>query len=80
MVAPHSNSLAGDGQKTAAELLTDETAAAYIGDIQPRTVRSFRMSRGLPFIRVTPKVVRIRRADLDKWLARLQVAITWGQA
>jgi excisionase family DNA binding protein len=80
MVAPHSNSLAGDGQKTAAELLTDETAAAYIGDIQPRTVRSFRMSRGLPFIRVTPKVVRIRRADLDKWLARHQVAITRGQA
>jgi phage antirepressor YoqD-like protein len=38
------------------------------------------MSRGLPFIRVTPKVVRIRRADLDKWLARHQVAITRGQA
>ena len=71
---------ASDGQKPAAELLTDETAAAYIGGIEPRTVRSFRMSRGLPFVRITPKVIRIRRADLDKWLARHAVAITRGQA
>jgi hypothetical protein len=61
-----------------AEILTDETAAAYIGGIEPRTVRQWRMSMGLPFVRITSKVIRIRRCDLDKWLARKQVAITRG--
>jgi hypothetical protein len=69
-----------NGGQIPAELLTDETAAAYIGGIEPRTVRTFRMSRGLPFVRITPKVVRIRRADLEKWIARQSVAITRGGA
>lgn len=63
-----------------AELFTDETAADYIGQIEARTVRQWRANLGLPFIRITPKVVRIRRCDLDKWLARRQVAITRGAA
>jgi excisionase family DNA binding protein len=65
---------------TNAELLTDETAAAYIGGIESRTVRDWRMRRGLPFIRVTAKVIRIRRDDLDKWIARHVVAIRRGVA
>jgi excisionase family DNA binding protein len=69
---------AGDGQKTAATLFTDETAAQYIGGIEPRTVRDWRMRRGLGFLRITPKVIRIRKDDLDKWLARHAVAITRG--
>lgn len=60
------------------DILTDKTAAAYIGGIEPRTVRDWRMRRGLGFLRITPKVIRIRRVDLDKWLARHQVAITRG--
>ena len=59
------------------QILTDETAAALL-TVEPRTIRDWRTRRGLPFIRVTPKVIRIRRADLDKWLARHQVAITRG--
>jgi excisionase family DNA binding protein len=66
--------------ETNAELFTDQTAAQFIGGIEHRTVRDWRMRRGLPFIRVTPKVVRIRRADLEKWLARHLVAITKGAA
>ena len=58
------------------ELFTDETAAAYIGDITARAVRDWRTKRGLPFIRVTSRVNRIRKADLDDWLARRQVAIS----
>jgi len=65
------------GQNPAAELLTDETAADIIG-VEPRTVRDWRMRLGLPFVRITPKVVRIRRADLDKWIARRAVSITRG--
>ena len=60
----------------AGQLFTDETAAAYIGDITARAVRDWRTKRGLPFIRVTSRVNRIRKADLDDWLARRQVAIS----
>lgn len=62
----------------AGQLLTDKTAAHYIGGIEPRTVRTWRTGRGLPFLRITSKVIRIRKVDLDKWLARQQVAITRG--
>ena len=63
----------------AAQILTDETAATLLG-VEPRTIREWRTRRGLPFCRLTPKVVRIRRVDLDKWIARHQVAITRGAA
>jgi len=57
------------------EILDDASAAAYIGGIEPRTIHQWRTHRGLPLIRITSKVIRIRRADLDAWLARHQVAI-----
>ena len=63
---------------TTPELLTDTTAAAYIGGVKSRAVREWRTRRGLPFIRITAKVIRIRRADLDKWLARHQFAMVGG--
>ena len=56
------------------ELLDDNAAAEYIG-VEPRTIRSWRTHRGLPFIRITGKVIRIRRADLDEWLTRHRVAM-----
>ena len=71
---------AGDGKNPAPEIFTDETAAAYIGGIKARAVRDWRTKRGLPFIRVTAKVCRIRRADLDRWLAQHRVAVTKGSA
>jgi hypothetical protein len=71
---------ANGGQNPAAEIFTDETCAAYIGGIEPRTVRSFRMTRGLPFVKLSSKVVRIRKVDVDRWLARHAVAITRGAA
>ena len=70
-----------DGWKSpAAEIFTDQTAAEYIGGIKARAVRDWRTKRGLPFIRVTSKVCRIRRADLDKWLAQHRVATMTGGA
>jgi len=69
---------AGVGKSPAAEIFTDETAAEYIGGIKARAVRDWRTKRGLPFIRVTAKVCRIRRADLDKWLAQHRVATMKG--
>jgi excisionase family DNA binding protein len=63
----------------AGQILTDETAATLLA-VEPRTIRDWRTRRGLPFVRITAKVIRIRRGDLDKWLARHQVAITRGAA
>ena len=59
---------------TAAELLTDTQAAALLS-VEPRTLRLWRHTRGLPHIRLTSKVIRYRRADLDAWLGRHYVAI-----
>ena len=58
------------------ELFDEDSAAAYIGGIKARTIRAWRANRGLPFIRITAKTIRIRRADLDEWLARHRVAMT----
>jgi excisionase family DNA binding protein len=63
-----------------AELFDDAQAAAYVGGITSRCIRDWRTRRGLPFVRLTAKVIRIRRADLDKWIARHQVAISRGGA
>ena len=61
--------------KPAGELLTDAQAAALLS-VEPRTLRLWRHTRGLPHIRVTSKVIRYRRHDIDAWLARRFVAIS----
>ena len=57
------------------EIFDDASAAAYIGGITGRTIRNWRTHRGLPFIRITARTIRIRRADLDDWLARHRIAM-----
>ena len=71
---------ADGGKNPTAEIFDDTTAAAYIGGIKARAVRDWRTKRGLPYLRLTAKVCRIRRTDLDKWLAQHRVAITKGAA
>jgi hypothetical protein len=60
------------------EIFDDSSAAAYVGGIKARAIRDWRTRRGLPFIRITAKVCRIRKTDLDKWLSRHAVAVTRG--
>lgn len=55
------------------ELLTDLQAASLLS-VEPRTLRLWRNTRGLPFLRITTKVIRYRRTDLDAWLNRHAVA------
>jgi hypothetical protein len=50
-------------------LLNDTQAAAFFG-VEPRTLRLWRVTRGLPYIRLTSKVVRYRQPDLDAWADR----------
>jgi excisionase family DNA binding protein len=51
------------------ELWTEAQVAAFLA-VKPRTVRLWRMTRSLPHIRITQKVIRFRKADIDAWLER----------
>jgi hypothetical protein len=55
-------------------LLTDDEAAAILR-VESRTLRLWRQTLGLPHIRITPKTIRYRRADLDAWSARRLQAV-----
>src|SRR5688572_12461645 len=48
-------------------LLTDQTLAAYI-HIEPRTIRRWRNERGLPFLRISSRVIRYKWGDVRRWL------------
>jgi excisionase family DNA binding protein len=63
----------GAANTTARDLMTDIEAAQFFG-VEPRTLRLWR-TRGLPFVRLTRKVIRFRKADLDEFAARRRVAI-----
>jgi hypothetical protein len=39
------------------------------GGITPRTLRLWRRTLGLPYLKLTKKVIRYRPADVDGWLA-----------
>ena len=67
-------SISTPATKTAADLLTDQELAAELA-IEPRTLRLWRNTRALPHLRITPRVIRYRRGDIDAWLARRSVSI-----
>ena len=58
----------------AGDLMDEAQAAAYLLTT-PRTMRLWRQTRGVPHIRITSKVIRYRRSDLDAWLAHRRVAV-----
>jgi len=57
------------------DILTDEQAAALLA-VEPRTLRLWRHTRGLPHMKITSKIIRYRRADLDAWLDRARTVIS----
>ena len=60
---------------TADSLLTDAQAAELLA-VQPRTLRLWRTTRALPFLRITSKVIRYKRTDLETWLDRTRTVIS----
>lgn len=56
------------------DILTEGQLATEIG-VMPRTLRLWRHTRGLPHIKLTSKIIRYRRADIDAWLERNRVVI-----
>ncbi len=63
-----------DGASRRDEILDDEGAAKFFG-IETRTLRLWRRTRGLPHFKITSKVIRYRRSDLEAWMALRRVAI-----
>ena len=57
------------------ELLTDAQAAEFLS-VESRTLREWRHTRQLPHIRISSRVIRYRKTDLDAWLARRFVTIS----
>lgn len=53
--------------------MTETEAAAYLA-IEPRTLRLWRVRRGVPHTKPTNKIVRYRSKDLDEWMQRSRVA------
>jgi hypothetical protein len=56
------------------DLMDEAQVAAYLL-ITPRTLRLWRRTRGIPHIRITSRVIRYRRSDIDAWLSQHRVAI-----
>jgi hypothetical protein len=50
-----------------------QEAAIYLRQ-RPRTIRAW-MLRGLPYVRVTKKVLLFTKQDINEWLARRRTAI-----
>jgi len=61
-------------QPATGDLMTDEQTAAILA-VEPRTLRLWRNTRGLPFIRISSKVIRFRRSDVNAWLERRRTVI-----
>lgn len=61
-------------RREAVELWTDKEVCEFLA-CEPRTLRLWRNTRGFPFIRITSKVLRYRRPDVEKWLDSRRVQI-----
>ena len=56
------------------DILTDEEMCRLL-NVQTRTLRLWRRQKGLPFLKISSRSIRYRRADIDQWLARHSTAI-----
>jgi predicted DNA-binding transcriptional regulator AlpA len=55
------------------DILNDRQVSKILG-VQPRALRRWRQELGLPYVKLTPKVVRYRRKDIYAWLEKQVVA------
>ncbi|HVR34281.1 MAG TPA: helix-turn-helix domain-containing protein [Methylomirabilota bacterium] len=57
------------------DILDEETLAKELA-VEPRTLRVWRQTRGLPHIRVTARIIRYKRSEVYAWLDRHRVCMT----
>ncbi len=53
----------------------NENAVAALFEVQPRTIRLWRRTKGLPHYKLCAKVVRFRRPDVLTWLEKFRRAM-----
>lgn len=57
-------------------LLDNRAAAEFLG-VTPATLKGLRLRRLVPCVRLSRKVVRYDRRDLERYIARQRIAATW---
>ena len=62
---------------TVAPRLLDEKGACGVLNVGKHQLKRLRLSRQVPFVRVSRKVIRYRRADLEDFIARARIAAVW---
>ncbi len=62
----------GPGQQMEPEYEDKKQLAARLG-VSSRTINNL-MDRGLPYLKLTPKLVRFPRAATDEWLAAQRIS------
>jgi excisionase family DNA binding protein len=58
------------------EILAGDEALAPLLHVEPRTIRLWRETRGLPFYRPTSKTILFKRSDVMRWLDRFRTVMT----
>lgn len=56
------------------EILSENDVVKLLG-VQPRALRRWRQELGLPYIKISSRVVRYRRCDIDEWVAKFRRAV-----
>src|SRR5512143_4160356 len=68
--APKARSAPSRRTRMADDLLDQRQAAARLGLPSARTLEAWRLrGYGPPFLRLSPRLVRYRASDIDRWLA-----------
>lgn len=57
------------------DILAEDQLAQELA-VEPRTLRTWRNTRGLPHIRITSKVIRYKRSEVYSWLDRQRVVLS----
>jgi hypothetical protein len=57
------------------QLLDEKKVCELIGNITPRTLRLWRLTRGLPHMKISSKVIRYRRSDVREWVGRSRTVV-----
>lgn len=54
------------------EIMTEAQAAEYLS-VKPRTIRAWRMTRKLPYLKLTARTLRYKKSKIDEWLTQFSV-------
>lgn len=57
------------------EILNERQVVDLLG-VQPRALRRFRKELGLPYIKISSKVLRFKKSDIDAWLDKHRQVIS----